>query len=71
MKCARTFQDRKYEFVRITNERAAFRARMLTELTEVMHIIHRIAALLLLQLALDANYQAVKKNSAGSFFEKR
>jgi hypothetical protein len=29
-------------------------------LTEVMHMTHRIAALLLLQPALDANYQAVK-----------
>ena len=32
----------------------------LDELTEVMHMTRRIAALLLLQPALDANYQAVK-----------
>jgi hypothetical protein len=32
----------------------------LAELTEVMHMARRIAALLLLQPALDANYQAVK-----------
>ncbi len=32
----------------------------LDELTEVMHMTRRIAALLLLQPALDANYRAVK-----------
>jgi hypothetical protein len=32
----------------------------LAELTEVMHTTRRIAALLLLQPALDANYRAVK-----------
>ena len=36
------------------------RALTLDELTEVMHMTRRIAALLLLQPALDANYQAVK-----------
>ncbi len=36
------------------------RALTLAELTEVMHMTRRIAALLLLQPALDANYQAVK-----------
>jgi hypothetical protein len=36
------------------------RALTLAELTEVMHMSRRIAALLLLQPALDANYQAVK-----------
>ncbi len=36
------------------------RALTLAELTEVMHMVRRIAALLLLQPALDANYRAVK-----------
>ncbi len=36
------------------------RALTLAELTEVMHMTRRIAALLLLQPELDANYQAVK-----------
>ncbi|HEY7313429.1 MAG TPA: type ISP restriction/modification enzyme [Gemmataceae bacterium] len=36
------------------------RALTLGELTEVMHMARRIAALLLLQPVLDANYQAVK-----------
>ncbi len=36
------------------------RALSLAELTEVMHMTRRIAALLLLQPALDANYQEVK-----------
>jgi hypothetical protein len=36
------------------------RSLTLAELTEVMHMARRIAALLLLQPALDANYQAVK-----------
>lgn len=36
------------------------RSLTLDELTEVMHMARRIAALLLLQPALDANYQAVK-----------
>jgi hypothetical protein len=36
------------------------RALTLADLTEVMHMARRIAALLLLQPALDANYQAVK-----------
>lgn len=36
------------------------RALTLTELTEVMHGARRIAALWLLQPALDANYRAVK-----------
>ena len=36
------------------------RALTLAELTEVMHMTRRIAALLLLQPALDANYQEVK-----------
>ncbi len=35
----------------------------LAELTEVMDTARRIAALLLLQPALDANYQAVKAAS--------
>lgn len=39
------------------------RALTLAELTEVMHVARRIAALLLLQPALDANYQAVKAAS--------
>jgi hypothetical protein len=39
------------------------RALTLTELTEVMHMTRRIAALLLLQPALDANYRAVKAAS--------
>jgi hypothetical protein len=32
----------------------------LAELTEVMHMVRRISALLLLQPALDANYRAAK-----------
>ena len=36
------------------------RALTLAELTEVMHMTRSIAALLLLQPALDANYRAVK-----------
>jgi hypothetical protein len=36
------------------------RALTLAELTEVMHMARRIASLLLLQPALDANYQTVK-----------
>jgi hypothetical protein len=36
------------------------RSLSLAELTEVMHMARRIAALLRLQPALDANYQAVK-----------
>lgn len=36
------------------------RALTLAELTEVMHMVRRIAARLLLQPALDANYRAVK-----------
>jgi hypothetical protein len=36
------------------------RALTLAELTEVMQMCRRIAALLLLQPALDANYRAVK-----------
>jgi hypothetical protein len=35
----------------------------LVELTEVIHMARRIAALLLLQPVLDANYQAVKAAS--------
>ena len=60
MKCGGRFQDEKYEIVRTTNERAAFRALMLAELTEVMRMARRIATLLLMQLMLDANYQAVR-----------
>jgi hypothetical protein len=40
----------------------------LAELTEVMHMVRRIAALLLLQPALDANYQTVK---AAAYFWPR
>lgn len=47
------------------------RALTPAELTEVMQMVRRIAALLLLQPALDANYQAVKKNCAGAFFDKK
>jgi hypothetical protein len=36
------------------------RGLTLDEVTEVTHMARRIAALLLLQPALDANYQAVK-----------
>ncbi|HEY7156496.1 MAG TPA: hypothetical protein VH575_21190 [Gemmataceae bacterium] len=36
------------------------RALTLAELAEVMHMARRIAALSLLQPALDANYRAVK-----------
>ena len=40
------------------------RALTLAELTEVMHMARRIAALLLLQPALDANYRAVKESAS-------
>jgi hypothetical protein len=39
------------------------RALTLDELIELMHMVRRIAALLLLHPALDANYQAAKAAS--------